>query len=619
VEVKRTLLALILTIGVVVLWNTFFLEPPPPPLPVPAEDGAGAQRVEPGPSGSEKPLPSPLSSPIAPATAKPGEVSADESDEAVAAGDAIDRIEVTADEIERTVRISSSLYTVVISNRGGVVRGWSLNQWPAVATWPEGEPSGPVRVFTDSDEALSLAPLGLFTGDSDVDASLAGALYEMEGGDVRLGSGESATVVLRWSDGRSRVEKRLTFNGSHHGVALEVSASLERSTPLYLAIGPGLAAAGGLETLPPGQFQGQAAVLAGGELERLMPQKFKLKKIFEASGGRWPPASSEWMRLLDASGQTTRIPSARWAGLEETHFAAIVRAESTWSEVVVLPLPRQADRARPRLVVGIPVRERPESMILYVGPKQSEMLGAVDAEFVDIIEYGKFFGFMAKIMLTSLQFLHGYLGNWGFAIIVLTIGIKILFLPLTAKQLSTAQKMAKLGPQMKALEAKYAAKRRDPKKRMEANQAMQKERMELFQREGVNPLAGCLPLLAYLPFLYGFYALLRVSIELRHASFLWVLDLSAREDPFPVLVILMVISMLIQQAITPSSMDPMQRRMMFMMPLVFGLMFRSMASGLVLFWLTQNVLSIGQQVFMNYMTARRQERENDAKLVKSKG
>ncbi len=180
--------------------------------------------------------------------------------------------------------------------------------------------------------------------------------------------------------------------------------------------------------------------------------------------------------------------------------------------------------------------------------------------------------------------------------IILTIIIKILFLPLTHKQLSSMKKMQAVQPKMKAIQAKYKKDKSD----MKARQKMNEEVMALYKKEGVNPLGGCFPLLLQLPVLYAFYSFLPVAIELRQAPFiLWVQDLSLK-DPFYVTPIVMGATMFLQQKLTPmASVDPTQRRMFTMMPLLFTFFFINLPSGLVLYWLVNNVLSIFQQLFIN--------------------
>jgi YidC/Oxa1 family membrane protein insertase len=199
-------------------------------------------------------------------------------------------------------------------------------------------------------------------------------------------------------------------------------------------------------------------------------------------------------------------------------------------------------------------------------------------------------------LFIGLSWIHSVVGNYGLAIIILTVFINAALFPLRYKSITASQKMQKLQPKMKTIQEKYKKlKSSDPKR-----QQMNAEVMALYKEHGVNPLGGCLPLLLQMPFLFAFYSLLNVAIELRQAPFFaWIQDLSA-PDPTYVLPVLMVVSMMLMQKLTPMpSADPLQAKMMLFMPLIFGFMMATQSSGLVLYWFTSNLVNILQQVLMN--------------------
>jgi YidC/Oxa1 family membrane protein insertase len=210
------------------------------------------------------------------------------------------------------------------------------------------------------------------------------------------------------------------------------------------------------------------------------------------------------------------------------------------------------------------------------------------------LQFG-WFSLIARFFLSALIWLNQFTHNYGFAIIVLTIIIKIVLYPLQYKSIVSMKKMQKVQPKVEAIKAKYKKSKTDAEQR----QKMNVEMMALYQKEGINPMAGCLPLVLQLPILWGFYGLLSRAIELRGAPWiLWIHDLSDK-DPTYVLPILMTATMFIQTYITPSTGDPAQRKMFLIMPLVFGFLFKDFPSGLVLYWLVQNILTIVQQLIMN--------------------
>ncbi len=210
------------------------------------------------------------------------------------------------------------------------------------------------------------------------------------------------------------------------------------------------------------------------------------------------------------------------------------------------------------------------------------------------------FGVIAEILLAVVKFCHKLVPNWGVAIILLTILIKIIFFPLTYSSTKSMSKMADLQPKIKALRAKYKKAKSDIEQRRQMNEEM----MKLYKEQGVNPAGGCLPLLIQLPVFWGVFRMLVVAVEFRHAPFmLWITDLSVR-DPYYVTPVLMGITQYISQKMTPTSADPSQAKMMLIMPFVMTIFFINFQSGLVLYWLTTNVLQIGQQALMNKMMHR---------------
>lgn len=222
--------------------------------------------------------------------------------------------------------------------------------------------------------------------------------------------------------------------------------------------------------------------------------------------------------------------------------------------------------------------------VAYLGPKDYDILQVIGFGFDQAIDLG-FFSIIGQPLMIVLKFFHGYLGNWGFAIILLTVCIKALFWPLTQKSYTSMQSMQKLQPQMTKLREKYSSDK----------QRLNQEMMALYKENRVNPFGGCLPILIQIPVFFALYQVLLGSIELRHAPFmLWITDLSAK-DPYYITPLIMGGTMFLQQKMTPSNMDPTQARIMLMMPVVFTFLFLNFPSGLVIYWLINNVLTIAQQ------------------------
>jgi YidC/Oxa1 family membrane protein insertase len=225
---------------------------------------------------------------------------------------------------------------------------------------------------------------------------------------------------------------------------------------------------------------------------------------------------------------------------------------------------------------------------IFSGPKEYKNLKSFNAGLQESIDYGIFF-FIGIPMTTFMNFAYSWVHNYGLAIIILTIIVKIITLPLTLKSMLSMRGMAKLQPEMKALKEKY---KEEPQKFSAAS-------MELYKKHKINPLSGCLPMLVQLPIFFALYKSLLVSIELKGAPFFgWIKDLSAH-DPYYITPILMGASMFIQQKLTPSTADPTQQKIFMIMPIVFTFFFLKFQSGLVIYWLTNNILSIVQQCIIN--------------------
>ena len=239
---------------------------------------------------------------------------------------------------------------------------------------------------------------------------------------------------------------------------------------------------------------------------------------------------------------------------------------------------------------------------LFCAPKEYDLLRRVDRGVEKTLHFG-FFHPISVVFLQVLRWIYGLVGNYGVAIILLTLAIRLLLFPLMHSSTVSMRKMQKLQPKVKAIQEKYRKNKSDPQMRAKMNQEM----MELYKVEGVNPMGGCLPMLIQLPILWALYTLFAYAIELRHAPFIfWIHDLSAK-DPYYITPILMTFTMWLQQKVAPQAGDPKQQKMFRMMPLIFGIMFLGFPSGLVLYWLTNNVLTIIQQEFTLRLIGERQK------------
>ncbi|MDL1952520.1 membrane protein insertase YidC, partial [Acidobacteria bacterium ACD] len=314
------------------------------------------------------------------------------------------------------------------------------------------------------------------------------------------------------------------------------------------------------------------------------PSADELKASFTKPGGTvvLRPDGKTDIRAKDGLKEALPIGAgAKAVGIEDNYFLT-----------VFLPGPEATATLRPLTLKTPAGEEEKESEVVltapgalateaFLGPKEPELLDTVRPGMGRLVDYG-WFTVVAKPLLWTLRWIHGFAPNWGVAIILITVLIKIVLFPLTYKQLVSMKRMSELQPKIETIRAKWSPKlKSDPEARLKMNE----ELMGLYKTEGVNPAGGCVPLLLQMPILFAFYQMLAKAIELRHAPFaLWVQDLSAK-DPYYVLPILMTVTMWLQQQMTPSTADATQKKILAVMPFIFGFMFQDLPSGLTLYWL----------------------------------
>jgi YidC/Oxa1 family membrane protein insertase len=279
-----------------------------------------------------------------------------------------------------------------------------------------------------------------------------------------------------------------------------------------------------------------------------------------------------------------------WSGFETKYFlAAGVPLEGAADKILVS---RTGDLIENKLETPFltiePGSSRAFNYLFYFGPRDIDILNSANHQLAKAIDFG-FFSLLALPLLHVLKFFYSFVGNYGIAIVVLTILIKLLFWPLTQKSYASMKGMQKLQPEMQKIREKHKNDR----------ERINREMMELYKTHRVNPVGGCLPMVVQIPVFFALYKVLLNSIELRHAHFgLWLTDLSAK-DPYYITPLIMGATMFIQQKMSPTTMDPTQAKIFMVMPVVFTFLFLNFPSGLVIYWLVNNLLTILQQYFIN--------------------
>ena len=560
---SRALLAIVLSMAVLALYQYYFVPAVDAPAPeMPAVNGA-PPAADPAAAVTRPAAPEPASAALA---------RAEEADETTA----------LAAQRPESLRIRAENYTATVTNLGGRLAGFVLNQYQHAQRTP-------LDLVHPAAAAAGVLPLGIESpSDPAIAELLNGALYTLEasGGVERAEGrtprpGDPVVVVLRWADGRGvAVYKRIEFPATGNQLRVQVTATTA-AADTYLTLGAGLDP---IAASSRNAFLGAGALaLIGEEVER------------------WAPPEPD-----PAVGSTGPV---RWVGTESHYFlGALLFDEPGEVRISSRQVPSLDPTAEPQLALAsVSTRVPAEGLAaaVYLGPKKYDYLLEQGYNIDLAVDFG-WMGILARPLLALLVWIHSFAGNYGVAIILLTVLLRLVFLPLNHKSMVSMRRMQRLQPQMAAIRGKYKGS-----KELEQRQKMNEEVMELYRREGVSPFGGCLPMLAQLPILFAFYRLLSVAVELRQAPFaLWVQDLSDY-DPFLVLPLLMGGSMLVQQRMTPSpGADPMQARMFKFMPVIFTVLFLYVPSGLVLYWLVNNLLGIAQQLYVN--------RKMDAELAAEK-
>jgi YidC/Oxa1 family membrane protein insertase len=375
-------------------------------------------------------------------------------------------------------------------------------------------------------------------------------------------------IEYRWSDGTHAVTKTFRFTGEY---LFNFAVSVTPPLPYRVAVGPGI------RTLGPDEKDNQFIVTGNGVVQR----EDSLKVISR-----------------EKAGNLTIFPAVQYVGIEDNYFLTALRPEKSAGAIlrsIDVPAVEKKEKRRELYAAINAAPDGSVSGAAFFGPKEAKVVDRYG--FEKTLQLGVF-GIIARFFLAALLWLNRFTKNYGWAIIVLTIIIKLVLYPLQHKWLIGMKKMQKLQPKQEAIKAKYKKARTDP----EQKQKMNTEMMKLYQQEGINPAGGCLPFVLQIPILWGFYGLLSHAIELRGAPFiLWIHDMSMK-DPYYITPLLMTVTMFIQQAITPSTADPAQKKMFLIMPLVMGWIFKEFPTGVVLYWLVQNLLTIVQQLLMNKFT-----------------
>ena len=489
----------------------------------------------------------------------------------------------------REITIRTDFWEGRVSNRGGVLTEWRVTRFTDGK--PVDQKSGGVNLIPAASKEIG-GPFRLYIpSDKALEQELNTALYIVENpsvNEVSLGQGEQKDVTFVYSNNGVVARKNLSFNGSGYDFGFQIDLTRNgQPVETYVVVGP----------------------------------NFGDQNITEFSTYRPPPQVSYAVGTSvsrhsgsSANGVPEMLHASpiRWASIDDNYFAMAFVPSKPAGAIAVSNVKNVENIAgkqieRNHLSVAIPVASGQLNHV-YAGPKDLGTLRRISEKFglgdgsgslEDIVSYG-WLSFispilkpLAQFMLNSLLFINRFTHNYGWAIVVLTIVLNMFFFPLRWKSSVAMRRTAAMQPKMKDLQERMKKLDKSDPRMAE----LQKEQIALM-REG-NPLMGCLPLLLQMPFFLAVFTILTVSIEVRHAPFVgWITDLSA-PDPYWILPISMCVSMIVQQALTPSTADPVQKRIGYLMPLVFTYFLTAAPAGLVLYWMMSNLVGIGQQFVIN--------------------
>jgi len=478
-------------------------------------------------------------------------------------------------QVGELVEVRTSLYRARFDTLGAVQTSMELLHYPE----SQKADSPPVDVAERHSPGRGLFPVDLISGSQR--ATTSRVVFEVDKRSVDIQPGGSGELVFRGVyPGWARIEKTYRFTDGRYDFDIETRIIPDPGSGVDRAI---LSLSDSRETTGSSR-QDQLRARVSWGLDRVHMDSIPVPDLrSEMRKGKHAP------RIYDESHGKGAI---RWGGFDERYFLlAILPDLASGANAQLRALP---DARTVQLDVVFPVpasaSETGGSVLkarAFGGPKDLQVLRATENTLDSVLDYGRF-ALLSRAFVSILRFFHQFTGNWGFAIIILTLAVRVLLLPLNVSSFRSMKKMQALQPEMTQLREQY---KEDPMK-------MQQEMSRLYKRYNVNPLGGCLPMLLQFPVFLGLYYALAQAIELRHAHFaFWINDLS-EPDPYYVTPIVMGLTMFVQQLLTPMAGDPAQQKMMRLMPVIFTVSFLNFPSGLVLYWLFSNLVGIASQWYI---------------------
>jgi YidC/Oxa1 family membrane protein insertase len=549
-EHARLLIAIVLSLLVFIVWNVFFLDKQQKKVPPKAIQSQ--EQVTKGPQKTVKETTETKAA--LPESTTPAKTTASEPAAA-----------------SRTITVNLPLYTVKISTKGAVFRSFVLKKYRKTV-----KPDSPLLDMISPDLTQGTVQVG-FAGNSiqGLDNAVFSAHLNKDAINIK---DKPTPIVFSWKSPRGVVvEKRFLFSPKTYMIGLDVIVKNSSERPIKDSLTLSLLKKGPENASRYG-FEGPSALI-NNKLEEIKVKKIKKQDVY--------PGKLKWVAIQGRYFLSAIMPNeAIDASMHLSNGGDILTDTYVQPEQTILPDEQHVFKYK-----------------VFFGPKSMAVLKSVDYDLIKAVNFGMF-DILAKPCVYIMNYIYKFIPNYGVAIIILTILSKIILWPLGNKSYKSMAQMKKIQPLMAEIKEKY----KDDKKKMN------EEMMALYKTYKVNPLGGCLPMVVQIPVFFALYRMLYGAIELRHAPFIWwINDLSAPDRLFrfdfhipfmqppygiPVLTIIMGVTMFIQQKMSPPAGDPTQAKMMMLMPIVFTVIFINFSSGLVLYWLVNNVISMIQQYYI---------------------
>ncbi len=558
---KRTILAIVLSLAVLLIYQLFFIKPPAQKQATPAQESKQINK--------DIAVETPVTAAMA-TSPKP----------------VVQRTATKKEAAPKDIKVETDNYTAIFSTKGAALKSFKLKKYqqecskcvsdiyPAIKSFitgtkqpPKVKSNEPIELVATNES--SPYPLAITFPESASEITT-DSVYDVDvtNLDMKNSKEKNSLIFSRTSDG-FKVEKIFTFNPDNYSIELDVKVSNLTNSPIT--------------KIPHLNWY-----------EYANPKKEKDKYSNEGPVA-YVSKSVKRKKVSDISTYVSLGPDVSWGGFERKYFMAVAIPQDP--SLTTINMSKDQNN-----VVSVEIRgaksiippKQSDSLkySLFIGPKDYTLLKKLGISLEEAIEFDSFIPGLKWLsigLLIFIKFLYQFVGNYGIAIVILTILIKLVFWPLGTISYKSMKEMQKLQPKLMELKEKY---KNDQAK-------IGQETMALYRAHKVNPLSGCLPMLIQIPVFIGLYNTLLYAIELRHSPlFWWIQDLSAK-DPYYIIPIVMGATQFIQQKMTPTTGDPMMAKMMLAMPIVFTFIFLNFPAGLVIYWLINNVLSIGQQIYIN--------------------